>query len=300
MTRSDIKKLTDIAYTALDVAEEVAATAPIFFFSHARNEEERNNYKAIAEHLPNIIDEVKAIEDIKYSQHDDDHFSISSALDTIKELSERLIGLKVLLNDLLPVLTAKTLDHAVIAAYYPYLNILVQKIQDNISELRSFIDEGLFQLQEYFEVDLKEHNAFLTARALVDKSLFSYIGVHDSPIIRGFREFALNALDRFAEGDDDATFSFDFDCGTTVNDHKWLSVSLDGCVEASMCEHLVGPMGGDTETIWHFSLCRDGQYNGINYISDFLSEVDVREWQLSISIPDEFYYFEAPSEDDVE
>ena len=93
MTRSDIKKLTDIAYTALDVAEEVAATAPIFFFSHARNEEERNNYKAIAEHLPNIIDEVKAIEDIKYSQHDDDRFSISSALDTIKELSDRLIGL---------------------------------------------------------------------------------------------------------------------------------------------------------------------------------------------------------------
>ena len=67
-----------------------------------------------------------------------------------------------------------------------------------------------------------------------------------------------------------------------------------------MCEHLVGPMGGDTETIWHFSLFRDGQYNGINNISDFLSEVDVREWQLSISIPDEFYYFEAPSDDDTE
>lgn len=300
MTRSDIKKLTDIAYTALDVAEEAAATASTFFFSHARNEEERNNYKAIAEHLPDIIDEVKAIENIKYSQHDDDRFFISSALDTIKELSARLIGLKVLLNDLLPILTAKSLDHAEIAAYYPYLNILVQKIQDNISDLSSFIDEDLFQLQEYYEVDLKDHNAFLTARALVDKSLSSYIGVHDSPIIRGFREFALNALDRFAEGDDDATFSFDFDSGTTANGHKWLSVLLDGCVEASMCEHLVGPMGGDTETIWHFSLYRDGQYDGVNYICDFLSEVDVREWLLSISTPDEFYYFESPSDDDIE
>ena len=104
MTRSDIKKLTDIAYTALDVAEEAAATASTFFFSHARNEEERNNYKAIAEHLPDIIDEVKAIENIKYSQHDDDRFFFFFLLDTIKELSARLIGLKVLLNDLLPIL----------------------------------------------------------------------------------------------------------------------------------------------------------------------------------------------------
>ena len=99
MTKSDIKKLNDGIAAILTTAEKTLEAVPILFDSRARDEEEKNLYNAIAQSLPDLRKDITFLSDLSFSDSLDSKFDLSVMIDTVRELSDRYVALKVLVND---------------------------------------------------------------------------------------------------------------------------------------------------------------------------------------------------------
>lgn len=304
MTKSDIKKLNDGITAILTAAEKTLEVVPILFDSRARDEEEKNLYTTIAQNLPDLREDIAFLSALTFADSLDSKFDLSVMIDIVRELSDRYVALKVLVKDLVPLLTSRAFDHSEVAAYFPYLSVLLNQIKRDADDLGTWYEEHFYSLREWFEYDLKEDRNFQIIRSFVDRCLTVYLDKHSDDkhiaIVRAFRDFALESLDRYADGDNEVSFTFSFcspETGRNPGDVEkvWIEIRVDGSIDVSMSEYVIGLCGGDSELLWSYSLWGGGNSVGVNELKEHSAE-EIGSWRLSVEYPDEFYYDEESEE----
>ena len=302
MTKQDIKTIDNAIFKIQEATENTLETVPSLFDSRARDEGERTLYTKIADNLPDLRKDVAALSALKFSDKVDDKYSISYMIDIVKELSDRFVALKVLLNDLVPLLTARNFAYGEVSPYLPYLSVLLEQIERNMNDLSTWYEEDFVPLRDRFEYDLKENENFQIIRSFVDRCLKVYSNNRNNPAIVNFHDYALDALDRYADGDDDVSFTFSFENGDLYRnpgdvEKVWIEFRIDGSIDVSMSDYVIGLCGGDSELLWSYSLYGNSESVGVNGLSEHRPE-DIGRWKLSIENPDEFHYYEDTEEDD--
>lgn len=302
MNRQGISTIDNIICRLQEATANTLETVAILFDSRARDEEEKRLYLKIADDLPDLRKDVAALSALKFSDKVDDKYSISYMIDIVKELSDRFVALKVLLNDLVPLLTARNFAYGEVSPYFPYLSVLLEQIERNRGNLSTWYEEDFDFLRDRFEYDLKENENFQIIRSFVDRCLKVYANNRNNPAIVNFHDYALDALDRFADGDDDVSFTFSFENGDLYRnpgdvEKVWIEFRIDGSIDVSMSDYVIGLCGGDSELLWSYSLYGNSKSVGVNGLSEHRPE-DIGRWKLSIENPDEFYYYEDTEEDD--
>ena len=76
---------------------------------------------------------------------------------------------------------------------------------------------------------------------------------------------------------------------------QFVEIRVDGSIDVSMSEYVIGPCGGDSELLWSYSLWGGGNSVGVNELKEHSAE-EIGSWKLSIECPDE-YYFDEESEE---
>ena len=115
-----------------------------------------------------------------------------------------------------------------------------------MGDLRTWYEEDFDLLRDRFEYDLKENEDFQIIRSFVDRSLDMYAARHggDKHIdtVRAFRDNALASLDRYADGDDDVSFTFSFERdsgwkqpGDVEKDRIEFRALIPNCYGAILC-----------------------------------------------------------------
>ena len=289
MAQENIEILNSVTTAAFSAADRILDLSQILYDSKARSAEEIQYVQSSVSLLPDIRPGIPS--DLEFSPAVDEKYSISKALEEIGLLSDRIIAFKVLARDLVPLLTDDHMPFSEISAYFPYLDILLNQIEAGSQSIHAWYDQQFQPLYDRLENDLMENEDYMKICEFVDQSLSFYSKSHDNEDVRSFRDYALDALNRYAEGDDDVRFRFTL---KTRGDSGigWITISLDGCIEASATEYVVVPFGGDTEKLWSFFLWRSGESDGTNGIEDYSNVMIGREWELSILSPEEYEYFE--------
>ena len=302
MDRQDISTIDNIIYRLQEATANTLEIVPILFDSRARDEEEKRLYLKIADDIPDLREDGAALSTLNFSDKVDDKYSISYMIDIVKELSDRFVALKVLLHDLVPLLTARNFSHGEVSPYFPYLSVLLEHMERNMEDLSMWHEEDFDLLRDRFEYDLKENENFQIIRSFVDRCLKVYANYRNNPAIVNFHDYALDALDRFADGDDDVSFTFSFENGDLYRnpgdvEKVWIEFRIDGSIDVSMSDYVIGLCGGDSELLWSYSLYGNSESVGVNGLSEHRPE-DIGRWKLSIENPDEFHYYEDTEEDD--
>lgn len=305
MKHSDIQKLDNTIYKIQETTARTLELLPVLFDSRARDEAEKSFYTKLAEELPDLREDVAAISGLSFSANIDDKYSISYMIGLAQELSDRFIALKVLINDLVPLLTVRDFSYREASAFFPYLSILLDQIEECVHSLSMWYEEDFERLRDRFEYDLREDENFLIVRSFVDRSLAAYTEQHRGEkhieTVRMFRDYALASLDRYADGDDDVSFTFSFELNadwkqTSDVEKVWIEFRIDGSIDVSMSDYVIGPCGGDSELLWSYSLYGNGESIGVNGLSEHSAE-DIGGWKLSIEYPDEFYFYESTEDE---
>lgn len=290
MTYQEIKKLDSLINSIQENTVKVLESYPSLFDSRARNEQERGFFISLAANCPDILGEAEFVRTLTYPDSTDNRYDLSFMAKLVRELSDRYVTLKVLVNDLVPLLTdSNFFDYNTTAPYFPYLAVLLDQIENNASDLSVWYDENFERLRDRFEYSLKENEDFQIIRSFIDRILAVYAEKHNAETVQHFQSFALKALDQYADGDDDVSFAFSFDAGDEAS--TGVSFSIDNGIEISMSDYVRGPCGGDTEQLWAFSLSGNGESIGYNGLREWKAS-DIGGWKLSIENPDEFYYEE--------
>ena len=300
MTHSDIQKIDNSVCKIQEATAKTLKLLPGLFDSRARDEVEKHLYTKIVEELPDLREEVSFLTTLSFSDSVDDRYNLSYMIGLAQELSDRFIALKVLVNDLMPVLTVKEFSYKEASALFPYLSVLLDKIEGCVDSLNMWYEEDFDRLYDRFEYDLRMDENFLIVRSFVDRSLAVYAErkSEDKNIdtVRSFRDYALNALDRFACGDDDVRFTCSFELDTDCNqpcdvEKFWIEFHIDGSIDVSMSDYVLGLCGGDSELLWSYSLYGNGESIGVNGLPEHSAE-EIGGWKLSVEYPDEFYFHE--------
>ncbi len=309
MTHSDIQKLDNTICKIQEATAKNLEVLPVLFGSRARDEEEKRFYTKIAEELPDLREDVSFLTTLSFSDSVDDKYFLSYMIGLAQELSDRFIALKVLVDDLVPILTVRDFSYREASAFFPYLSVLLDQIEGVVDALSMWYEEHFDRLYDRFEYDLSTDENFLIIRNFVDRSLAAYAERNGDDrnidTVRSFHEYAINALDRYAGGDDDVRFTYSFeldaDCEQPSDVEKaWIEFRIDGSIDVSMSDYVTGLCGGDSELLWSYSLYGNGESIGVNGLSEHNAE-EIGKWKLNIEYPDEFYYYEgAEDEGDIE
>lgn len=221
MNRQDIQKLNTTLYRIQEATARTLELVPILFDSRARDEGEKRLYTKIADEFPELREAVTFLSTLSFSDFVDDKYSLSYMISLVRELSDRFVALKVLVNDLVPLLTGHSFSYTEVSAYYPYLSVLLDQMEGCMDSLNMWYDEEIERLRDRFEYDLREDENFQIIRGFVDRCLSIYADSHGgNPTVRSFRDYVLASLDRYADGDDDVRFTFSLE-----RDARWCASS---------------------------------------------------------------------------